>query len=150
MSNLSALRRSAEACKLPSRQVTKLIRQRSRCQALQIMQEASREQVRRQEAAISRLHQRSRDCFRQLKAAAHSAQQTCVPSQDGELHTQPSASVPGETLAHMYNQCRHSKSFRESTSCIWQLWSHTPTNHGLHHQSKVHSCTVSPMYVMMT
>ena len=55
------------------------------------MQETTREQVRRQEAAISRLHQRSRECFRDLKAAAaaHPAQQTCIPLQDKELLTQP-------------------------------------------------------------
>lgn len=65
-----------------------------------MVQEASREGVRRQEAAISRLHQRSRECFRQLKAA-HPAQQTRLPSQERELHTQPSAFVPGDHTAHV-------------------------------------------------
>lgn len=96
------------------------------------MQEASREQVRRQEAGISRLHQRSRDCFRQLKAA-HPAQQTCLASQDGEVHTQPSASVAGDPSAHvqpMQTQKERQREQRlemaalESQPC--QPWSASP------------------------
>ena len=64
------------------------------------MQEKTREQVCRQEAAISRLYQRSRECFRHLKAAAaHPAQQTCIPLQDGNLHIQPSACLTADCSA---------------------------------------------------
>ena len=52
----------------------------------------------RQEGAISRLHQRSRDCFRQLKAAQappHPTHQPHIPLQERELHAQPSASIAG-------------------------------------------------------
>lgn len=64
------------------------------------MQEATWEQVHRQEAGIIRLRQRSRECFRRLKAAAsHPPQQACSPVQDQELHTQPAAALAADSSA---------------------------------------------------
>ena len=64
------------------------------------MQETKREQLRRQEAAISKLHQRSRECFRHLKAAAaHPPQQICKPLQDKNLHSQPTAAITADRRA---------------------------------------------------
>ena len=64
------------------------------------MQETTWKQVRKQQAGISRLHQRSRECFRRLKAAAaHPPQQTCIPLQDIKLHTEPTATMTADSSA---------------------------------------------------
>lgn len=55
------------------------------------VQEAARQQVHKQEAAISRLHQRSRECFRHLKSgqSAHPLKQTHILSQEETCLAQP-------------------------------------------------------------
>ena len=69
------------------------------------MQGTIQQQLHKQEAAISRLHQRSRGCFRLLKSGqtGHPVQQAYIPSQEGSCVAQPVVSIAQDHSADVHS-----------------------------------------------